>query len=229
MNEDDLRALLHGAAEAGWDDDVRSCSALFAGQTLRRSRLHRRFAGSGSVLAVVAIGTCLILIPHAAARPPLAVSCAGRAGTSGDITPHLDGVTLAVSNPTGEVLPVVAGGSTAFAVPGLSQVTLPLMAGPVEVRCGSGQPVTVTVHGSRAASCLTVATTLRAVERGDLGDLTRDRLTNLPPDAVVEPATGTTAVRRVQVRSQGALVAEAVWHEMPGAGDWHLESLHRCA
>jgi hypothetical protein len=36
-------------------------------------------------------------------------------------------------------------------------------------------------------------------------------------------------LRRVQVRSAGEVVAEALWHEMPGAGDWQLESLSRCS
>jgi hypothetical protein len=66
------------------------------------------------------------------------------------------------------------------------------------------------------------------VERGRVEQLTIGRLATPPPGAVVNASPTSSPLRHVQVRSGDALVAEAVWHEMPGESDWHLESLSRC-
>jgi hypothetical protein len=46
---------------------------------------------------------------------------------------------------------------------------------------------------------------------------------------VVTASAAASPLRHVLVRAGGAVVAEAVWHAMPGESDWHLESLSRCS
>ena len=232
MNEQELARLLRGAAEPAWDDEVRASSALYAGQRLRTRRRRQGAAGAALALTVLAGAAVVTLLPAPSSpATDVVLGCSPGVGTSGEgvLASGLEGVTLAVSNPTGEVLPVTAGAATVLAVPGSSQVTLPVTAGRTTVRCGSGAPVSLTVQPVLAARCTLVPAALGSdVERGRLDDLTRARLGALPRGAVVDASSAATPVRHVQVRSAGAVLAEAVWHEMPGDGDWHLESLSRC-
>lgn len=68
------------------------------------------------------------------------------------VTAGVGGVTLTVDNPTAEVLTVRAGGASVLAVPGPSEVTLPLASGQVTVQCGSGTPVALTAQNLVAAA-----------------------------------------------------------------------------
>lgn len=232
MNEQELARLLRGAAEPAWDDDVRAASALYAGQRLRTRRRRQGAVGAGLSLTVLAAAAVVTLLPAPSAPvTDVVLGCSPGVGTAGEgvLAAGAEGVTLAVSNPTHDVLPVRVGSATVLAVPGSSQVTLPLTAGHTTVRCGAGAPVSLTVQRTVAAPCTRVAAALGTdVERGRLDELTRARLGVLPKGAVVDASSAASPVRHVQVRSAGAVVAEAVWHEMPGEGDWHLESLSRC-
>jgi hypothetical protein len=85
-------------------------------------------------------------------------------------------------------------------------------------------------HLRRPADCASVGTARAAtVQSGEISDLTREQLGRLPVGAVVDASTSSSPLRRVQVRASGEVVAEALWHEMPGGGDWQLESLSRCS
>ncbi|MDX6266197.1 MAG: hypothetical protein QOD70_937 [Frankiales bacterium] len=234
MNEDQLRALLPGAAQPGWDDEVRASSALYAGQSFARARQRRHLLVGAMGVATLGAATIVVLVPHAATpATDVVLGCAAGIGTSGAglVTGGLDGVTLAVSNPTRQVLTVTGGHSSVLALPGTSQVTLPLSSGTSTIRCGDGSPVRLTVqHLRRPADCASVGTAQAAtVQSGEISALTREQLGTLPEGAVVDASSGSSPLRRVQVRSAGEVVAEALWHEMPGAGDWQLESLSRCS
>lgn len=233
LDDDDLRRLLHDAATTAWDDEVRATSAVYAGRRrLSRNRTRATLAGGLAVALVAGFGA-VTLLPTGSPDVSVVLGCAAGVGTQGRgvAAGTSDGVTLSVSNPTSEVLPVTAGGTTAFAVPGTSQVTLPLGTGRSTVRCGTGSSVVVTVQPTQLAGhCTSTSSALSsAVDRGALVDLTRARLGDLPAGAVVDAVTSTSPLRHVQVRAGGAVVAEAVWHEMPGDDDWHLESLSRCS
>jgi hypothetical protein len=84
-------------------------------------------------------------------------------------------------------------------------------------------------HLVAAAHCTRVPASAFDVERGRVEQLTLARLGALPPGAVVTASAAASPLRHVLVRAGGAVVAEAVWHAMPGESDWHLESLSRCS
>jgi hypothetical protein len=230
VNEDALRRLLDAAATPAWDDEVRATSAVYRGRLLRSRR--RTLAAAATALTLVVAGGALVqLTLRLQPDTSVVLGCASGVGTQGTgrVTATAVGVTLSVNNPTSEVLPVSAGSATVFAVPGASQVTLPLDAGHATVRCGEGKAVALTVERLTASHCVNVSSALDTlVERGRLVDLTRAHVGTLPVNAVVAAVGSASAVRHVQVRSGGDVVAEAVWHEMPGQDDWHLESLARC-
>jgi hypothetical protein len=232
VNDDALRALLAGAATPAYDDDVRASTALYAGHRLvRRRRLRSRVTGAAAA-AVLAAGASVVLLPlRSAPATDVVLGCAPGAGSSGAglATGGVDGVTLSVSNPTSDVLAVTAGRASVLALPGRSAVTLPLPAGTTDVRCGSGDPVRLTVqHLSRQSGCASVATALASqVQTGDPGALTATELGALPTGATID-TTGASPLRRVQVRAAGRVLAEAVWHEMPTGSSWQLESISRC-
>ena len=233
MTPDELRGLLDDAAEPGWDDDVRACSALYAGHRRAARRRHARTViGTSAGSALLGAGVFLLLPGVAAPTTEVVLGC-GRGAVStgqGVVSAGPEGVTLAVNNPTDQVLPVVSGRSTVLAAPGASSVTLPLGEGRTSVRCGTGAPVALTVQRLVAAHCLSVSTALDpSVETGSLAALTVARLGALPAGAVVDGGDLAAAVRHVQVRENGTVVAEAVWHAMPAEGNWHLESLSHCS
>jgi hypothetical protein len=231
MNDDDLRRLLHGAADPAWDDEVRASSALYAGQRLAHRRRWQTI-GTSVALAVVAGAAVVTLLPGTTTpTADVVLGCAQGTGSHGEglVAAGVGGVTLAVDNPTDQVLPITAGAATVLAVPGRSQVTLPLGPGRATVHCGAGATVQLTVQRLVAAHCTSVSSALDgSIEQGELGQLTRDRLGALPAGAVVDASPVSSPLRHMQVRQGGTVVAEAVWHEMPGDGDWHLESLSRC-
>jgi hypothetical protein len=231
MNDDDLRRLLRGAADPAWDDEVRASSALFAGQR-RVNRRRWQTIGTSVALAAV-IGVAVVALAPGTTSPStdVVLGCAQGFGTHADgvVAAGVAGVTLAVDNPTDQVLPITAGSATVLAVPGRSQVTLPLASGPASVQCGAGATVRLTVQRLVAGHCTSVSSAVDAsVEQGQLDQLTRDRLGSLPAGSVVDASSVSSPLRHMQVRQGDTVVAEAVWHEMPGAGDWHLESLSRC-
>lgn len=232
MTPDDLRRLLGTAAEPGWDDDVRASSALYSGQRLvARHRRARTAVGAGAASVLVGAAVFVLLPSTSRSTTDVVLGCGQGIGTTGQgvVSAGPEGVTLAVDNPTDQVLPVVSGASTVLAVPGASSVTLPLGEGRTSVRCGSGSPVALTVQRLVAAHCTSVSSALDpAVETGSLDQLTVDRLGSLPANAVVDGGDLTAVVRHVQVRQNGTVVAEAVWHAMPADGNWHLESLSHC-
>lgn len=234
MNEDVLRMLLGEAAVTCWDDEVRTASAVFAGRELVRRRHRRRLASGTAAMALVGgVGFALLdrSPAQSTATTQVALDCSPDSGTArnGLAAQGLSGVTVSVLNRTGSVLPITAGSATALAFPGTSEVTLPLAPGATTLRCGGGAPVHVTVRPVLAANCVSVSAALDAsVDNGPLADLTRDRLGNVPPGATVTTTPSTSPRQHVQVRAGGTLVAEAIWHQMPGAGDWHLESIARC-
>ena len=229
MNEEQLRRLMAGAAEPGLDDDVRAAAALVAGHDLVRARRTRY--GVVGAAALTALGAAL-LVPHRSApASDVVLGCAQGVGTAGAgrVTAGIDGVTLSVDNPTGQVLTVTGGSSSVMALPGSTQVTLPVASGET-VRCGGGAPVRLTVEQpSRSGSCASVLTAAAAtVESGEISALTRSQLIGLPRGSVVDAPDSTSQLRRVQVRAAGKVVGEALWHELPGGGDWQLESVSRC-
>jgi hypothetical protein len=230
VNEEQLRHLLRASAEPRLDDEVRAVTALFAG----RSRQRRTTAGIvvGVAAAALGVGATISLLPKGSGpATDVVLGCAAGVGTVGRglVTSGLDGVTLAVDNPTGEVLTVSGGSREVLALPGASQVTLPLASG-TTLRCGTGSAVRLTVrHVAATGQCSSVATAgATTVQRGEVSALTRAELGTLPFGAVVDPDGTDGALRHVQVRSAGKVVAEAVWHAMPAVGDWQLESLSRC-
>ncbi|MCU1602503.1 MAG: hypothetical protein JWO22_3212 [Frankiales bacterium] len=229
MNEEQVRRLMAGAASPALDDDVRAAAALFAGHQLVRTRRTRHWVLGATALAAVGV---VVLIPRPSApATDVVLGCAQGVGTAGAglVTGGIDGVTLAVDNPTREVLTVTGGTSSVMALPGTTQVTLPVATGQT-VRCGSGAPVRLTVQeATRSGSCASVLTAAAAtVENGEISALTRSQLSGLPQGSVVDASDDSTPLRRVQVRAAGKVVAEALWHELPGGGDWQLESVSRC-
>lgn len=231
MTPDELRRLLEDAAEPGWDDDVRASSALYSGRRQVARRRHvRTVLGAGAASAIVGAGVFLALPSTSQPSTNVVLGCGRGAGSAGGVvSAGPEGVTLAVDNPTDEVLPVISGSSTVLAVPGASSVTLPLGEGSASVRCGTGAPMALTVQRLVAAHCVSVTTALDpSVETGSLDDLTVARLGSLPTNAIVDGGDLAAAVRHVQVRENGTVVAEAVWHAMPADGNWHLESLSHC-
>jgi hypothetical protein len=233
VNEEQLRRLLDQASSTAWDDDVRAQSALFAGQRRVRTRRSREVVVGALVVMVAGAAGLVALIP-ASSTPStdVVLGCASGAGTGGQdglVNGGVGGVTLSVHNPTSELQSVTAGAVSVLAVPGTSQVTLPLRAGRSTVRCGSGAPVRLTVqHLSAQSDCTSLDTSLDGlVERGKVDALTLARVGALPADAIVSTSSS-DPLQRVQVRAQGRVVAEAVWHELPGQDDWQLESLSRC-
>jgi hypothetical protein len=231
VNDDQLRRLLQDAAVPTWDDDVRASSALYAGHRAV-TRRHRVVGAMGT--AVLAAGVVVALLPaRETPATDVVLGCEAGTGTTGSgvVTGGVDGVTVAVSNPTHDVLSVVAGGRTVLALPGRSSVTLPLAAGTSTVRCGSGAPVRLTVqHLSAQRACSSVGTALLArVESGALDELTRAQVGALPSGAVVDTSAPGSPVRRVVVRHAGHVLAEAVWREMPTGSSWQLESVSRCS
>jgi hypothetical protein len=233
VNADELRALLSGAAAPAWDDEVRASSALYEGHQLVQRRTRRRRVTGLAGAAVLGAAVLVALVPHTSTpTTDVVLGCSPGTGTSGAglATGGVDGVTLAVRNTTHDVMAVTAGGTSVLALPGTSAVTLPLTAGTTSVRCGSGAPVRLTVqHLSRQSGCASVETALASrVESGDLDALTRSQVGALPAGATVDAPSAASPVRRVQVRASGRVVAEAVWHEMPAAGSWQLESISRC-
>ena len=233
MNEDDVRNVLAGAATAAWDDDVRASSSLYAGRRLLARRRWLARAVGGSVLAMAGAAATVVLLPGSSApSTQVVLGCTHGVGAHGDgvVTAGVGGVTLSVDNRTSALLAVNAGSATAFAVPGSSQVTVPVGQDPITVRCGRGDAVRLRVQRVTAAHCSSVSSALDAsIQRGSLDELTRARLGALPDGAVVDTPEPGTPLQRVEVRSGDVLVAEAVWHAMPGTGDWHLESLSRCS
>lgn len=232
MNEDQLRQLLSQASEPAWDEDVRADSALYAGhRVVRRRRRHELVTGAVVLALAGAAGVAVLLPASSTPSATVALGCAQQIGSHGEgvVTGGVGGVTLAVTNPTTDLQSVTGPGFAVLAVPGTSQVTLPLSAGSATVRCGSGAPVRLTVqHLSSQAHCSSYDTSLEAgVEQGRVEDLTRRKLHDLPAGAVVS-TSGSDPLQRVQVRSAGRVLAEALWHRMPGEDDWQLESLARC-
>lgn len=185
--------------------------------------------GAGLVAAVV--GTAFAVLPAAAPRSTtLVLGCSPGVGSHGTavVSRGVLGVTVTVSNPTDQLLTVRAGSASVLAVPGDSQITLPVTESALTATCGSGTPVRLSVRDLNAANCLTVGSALTAsVQRGQPADLTRAHLDAVPSDASIR-TLGSGSVRRVQVRSGDSVVAEATWHAMPGVDEWHLDSLSRC-
>ncbi len=233
MNEAEFRSLLQDTGRGAWDDDVRASAAVYGGRRhLRRFRRRRAVAGGTALVLAVGVGVLVLRTAAPLVQSSVALHCSAGAGpaTPGALViGGTGGVTLAVSNPTDQVMSVRSAASSAFAVPGTSQVTLPLPAGRSVIRCGSGDPVHLTVQAASSRPCTRVSSLPGSVvERGRLVDLTRSRLGVLPAGASLRASASGLPLRRVSVLHQGALIAEAEWREMPGDDDWHLESLTRC-
>jgi len=229
---DDLRRLLHDAADSTWDDDVRASAALYAGQRLRRRR-QLRGATVATVLCTAITGTVLVLKAPTPTSAVLVLGCTEDLASQGNRTVDgsLSGTSIEVSNSTGGVAEVVANGTSALALPGRSVVTLPLTPGLNTVRCGSGEAVRVRVSDPKAGACRNAPVgTDSDIQSGDLDQLTRARIGAVSPaSAMVDSGGGNGPLRRVQLRSHDAVVAEALWHELPGGAAWQLQSLTRCS
>ena len=226
------RDLFAHAGEPLVDDEVRALSALYRGRQLVRARRLRRVAGGVSSAGLIAaIGGLLVLTPSSSTTVDLVLGCAVGVGNSGNgtVPGGLDGVTLTVENPTATVALVSANGVSALAMPGRTQVTLPLASG-AEVRCGRGDPLRLSVRAQpRASECTSVETgPLADVYVGGVGDLTRAQIGGLPNGSIFDEGPSAGARRSVQVHSEGRVVAGAVWHALPVPGTWQLESVTRC-
>lgn len=204
------------------DDEVRALRALHAGRVRRSSR--RRHGAAAVAAAALSVAGVVLLLPSTAPDTSVVVACAGSSG-QGVGAAAAGGVALHVRNTTTSVQRVSAGSTTALAMPGDSTVTLPLAAGQVDVRCGTGPAVHLTVAGT--GGCRAAQTFADVVETGPLADLTLARLGAVPAGAVVDTGSGDRRV--VRVRSGDRVIAEAVWHALPGDMDWQLQSLARCS
>ena len=219
----DWSEALHRASEPVLDDEVRALAALHAGRVRRSTRrLHAVAAASTVALAVTATW---LLLPSSSPDTSVVVACAPGAGGQSAGAATAGGVSLLVRNTTSSVQPVSAGGTTALALPGESTVTLPLAAGHVQVRCGSGPAVDLTVKG--LGDCHATESFPDTVETGRLADLTLAHVGAVPLGAVVD--TGSGSRRVVRVRTGDKVIAEAVWHALPGDSDWNLQSFARCS
>jgi hypothetical protein len=225
----DLRELLAMAAEPALDDEVRALSAVYAGKRLRRARRFRQVGAAVGSSALLVAATVALQVPTAVpASAEAVIPCASQVGDGRPVlaTGGLDGVTLTVDNPTALVATVTAAGTTALAMPGRTQVTLPLTSGE-QVRCGEGAPVRVTFRpGPRTALCTRVSG--GSLRTGSLVELTRRQLGELPQGASVEELPATGPLHRVRVEAGGRVLAEALWHEMPSRDTWQLESVTSC-
>jgi hypothetical protein len=232
VSDERLRELLALAAEPARDDEVRALSALYAGRRLRRVRRVRQVGATLGSSALVVAATVALQVPTAVpASAEAVVPCSSHTGGGRPVLASggLDGVTVTVDNPTAVVATVTAAGTTALAMPGRTQVTLPLVSGE-QVRCGEGAPVRVTFRPTpRTALCTTTGTVSGgSLWTGSLVDLTRRQLGELPPGAAVTELDPTGPLHRVRVESAGRVLAEALWHEMPARDTWQLESLTIC-
>lgn len=204
------------------DDEVRALRALHAGQVRRTSR--RRTAAALTATGVLAVAGTWALMPSTAPDTSVVVACAGSAGQLVGAA-SAGGVSLLVHNPTASVQRVSAGTATALALPGDTTVTLPLSAGDVRVQCGTGPAVRLAVRG--AGDCNASPSYPDVVETGRLADLTLAHVGAVPPGTVVDTGSGTRRV--VRVRTGDRVLAEAVWHALPGDADWQLQSFARCS
>ena len=218
----DWSEAFRSVPEPALDDEVRALRALHAGHVRRAAR--RRTAAVVAATGVLAVTGTWALLPSTTPDSSVVVACAGSTGQlAGAVT--AGGVSLAVHNPTRSVQRVSAGAATALALPGDTTVTLPLAAGDVRVQCGNGPAVHLEVRG--LGGCRTAQSYPDVVETGRLADLTLARLGAVPPGTVVD--TGSGARRVVRVRTGDKVLAEAVWHALPGDADWQLQSFARCS
>lgn len=233
MTEPDLRALFDNAGQPALDDEVRASSALYKGQRLLHARRVRRAVLGTATLGVVATSAGLLVLQLDRHAPsPVVLACSGSHRASaghGTVTAGLDGVTLTVDNGTSGLAYVTSAGSTAVALPGRTHVTLPIRSG-AKVSCGAGAPVQLTVETPEVrGQCEPVPPDpLTSFGAGAVSDLTLARITNVPAGAVLDSIEAFGSLRRVRLRADGKVVAEAVWQEMPVLGSWKLESLNRC-
>jgi hypothetical protein len=228
-----LRELFADAAEPRMGDDARVGAVLQAGRELRRRR--RALGALAATLLLTAGGVAfrLVALPSEAPRTALVLGCTEDTATRGARTVHGGpaGVSLSVVNTSGGVAEVVAGGTKVLALPGRSVVTLPLASGESTVRCGRGEAVRVRVPERATGACRRQAAGSDAdIRSGDLAEQSRAWMGSLPPGArVVDASDDGGPLRRIQVRSHGAVMAEALWHELPGGTTWQLVALARCA